>query len=164
LVAAALSVAACQSPTSASSNSTMTMTFSPDPVTATPSSGVSYTIKNANKPDETHDYQYATTFAVTLKNTDTVGVTISSLIIKVQQASGGIVVVPTTGDTEYYTFTSSPNSNRVEANNGTETSQFNVWYSLPNQGQEAIITVSYTVTKDDNSGSFSSQGSLHVVP
>ena len=100
LVAAALSVAACQSPTSASSNSTMTMTFSPDPVTATPSSGVSYTIKNANKPDETHDYQYATTFAVTLKNTDTVGVTISSLIIKVQQASGGIVVVQTTGDTE----------------------------------------------------------------
>ena len=164
LAAGALSLAACQSPTTASSSSSVTMTFSPDPVSASPSSGVSYTIKNANKPDETHEYQYMTTFAATLKNADKTGMTISALSISVQQASGGIVVVSTTGDAEHYTFSSTPDSNKVAANGGTETSQFTVWYSLPSQGHEALITINYSLSMDDDSGSFASSGSVHVAP
>jgi hypothetical protein len=164
LAAGALSLVACQSPTTASSTGSVTMTFSPDPVSANPSSGKTFTIKNSNKPDETREYQYVTSFAVKLTNTNKTGATVSAVTIKVQQASGGIVVVPTTGDIEYYTFDSSPDSNKVAANGGSETTQFTVWYSLPSQGREALITINYSLAADDSSGSFGSTGSVRVVP
>jgi len=164
LAAGALSLVACQSPTTASSTDTVTMTFSPDPVSANPSSGRFYTIKNANKPDQVIELQYATSFAVTLKNTSKVGATIAALTVKVQQASGGIVVVPTTGDVEYFDYDPASESNKVPANDGTETTQFTVYYTLPNKGKEAIVTISCSLTADDSSGSFSSQGTVRVLP
>jgi hypothetical protein len=164
LVAGLLSFVACESPTSSSSSTyDMDLTFTPSPATADASSGKSYTIKNASKPDETYAYSWVTTFTVTLKNSGTTGATISGLTIGVQQASGGIIMTSTTGDSEHYDYSSSPDSNRVEANGGTTNTTLTVWYTLPNGGKEAIITVNCSF-KDDDDVTYSASDTVRVTP
>jgi hypothetical protein len=80
--------------------------------------------------------------------------------VKVQQATAGIVVVPTGSDKEYYQYTSSASSSRLPAK-GTTSLGFTVWYDLPNKVQEGLVTVTFSFT-DDANVSFSESPTVQV--
>jgi hypothetical protein len=150
----------CDDSTEADSTEEATFTVSPSPAVAEQSSGKTYTIVG----DDTHadqiiNYPWKTRFTVTMEETGGVGRDITSMSIKVQQASAGVVIVPTTG-TEYYDYQSQASSNRLEAKGKTSVT-FDVWYDLPNKGQEALITVSFSFTDDDDL-SFSESTTVQV--
>jgi len=116
----------------------------PDITSAVRSGGKFYLITRTDKPDESREYDYQTSFTITVAETNGVRVYIKGVGIKVQQAFGGIVAPPTTGDVEHYEFVSRPSSNQVEGR-GNATVQFDVWYDLPNLGREALVTVTFTI-------------------
>jgi hypothetical protein len=161
LLAAAL-ISACQSPTEPDEVPTE-ITASPDPTTATGPTGVTYVVQRDNRPDEIREYDWRTFFTVTIRavNLDAAA-DITSLSVNVQQASGGIVVPPTTGETEKYQFNSSPSGNRLERN-GTVTIGFEVLYDLPNLGKEALVTVTLGFLDDDDV-SFTDSVKVRVAP
>jgi hypothetical protein len=162
LVIGLISMVACQSPTTSTSGD-VNLTFSPSPASPHQSSGRTYTIKYTSKPDETYSYAWVAEFAATLTNTSDTGVTITGVSITVQQASGGIAVSSTTGESEHYDYSTAPDSNRVEGNGGTANSAITVWYTLPNGGAESLITVSYSFMDDDDV-TFSVSETIRVVP
>jgi hypothetical protein len=89
-----------------------------------------------------------------------VGRDIKSMAVKVQQASGGIVITPTGSDIEHYDYLSHASGSRLEAK-GKASVTFDVWYDLPNKGREALVTVAFSFT-DDNDSSFSETTSVQV--
>src|SRR6266498_2378502 len=97
LASTAVWLVACSSPTDPSATTAkVTLTANPNPTSALPSSGVTYTIVgDATHPDQIKEYP--------------------------SQSSG----------------------NRLEGH-GTAVVGFDVWYALPNQGREAVITVIVT--------------------
>jgi hypothetical protein len=118
-----------------------TLTGSPNPTTATPSTGVFYTIVgDANHADVIKPYTFTTSFVVNMQETGGIALNITAVDVKVQQASGGIVIAPSGGSIEYFKFNSSASGNLLPAK-GTANVGFQVWYDLPNQGREALITV-----------------------
>jgi hypothetical protein len=148
LVAAACMLCACQSPTD--EPSTVDLTGTPDPAAAETASGVFYTIRGDDThPDKTIEYPWKATFSVIAKQTGGVGMDITGVTVKVQQATGGIVTPPTTGDVEHYQFTSHASGNRLEKD-GTATVGFDVWYDLPNKGREGLATVSFSFIDDND--------------
>ena len=65
-----------------------------------------------------------------------------------RQTTADIIVVPPPGLVEHYEFDAAPHNNRVET--GTEISiDYEVWYTLPNEGREAQINVDLTFVDDD---------------
>ena len=82
--------------------------------------------------------------------------------LKVQQASGGIVITPSGGEVEHYQFNSSASGNQLSAN-GSATVGFEVWYDLPNKGREALVTVSLAF-KDDDANTYSDSVDVRVSP
>jgi hypothetical protein len=164
LILGLAAVAACQSPTTAdNTGSDVTLSFTPDPAAATPSTDKTYVVKNPSKPDEIVPYSWVASFTVNMKNTSKTGATVKAMTANVQQASGGIVQVPTTGDTEHFENTFAADTNTVGANGGTANVAFTVWYRLPNGGKEAIITVSCSFLGDDGV-SYSKSASVRVLP
>jgi hypothetical protein len=163
LILGLLAVVGCQSPTTADSSGDVTMTFDPSPTTPGGPDGRTFLIRNANKPDQTVPYDHVANFTITLKNSAKKAATIMACTIVVQQATGGIVVTPTTGDSEHYDFTQAPTSNVVAANGGAVTSAFQIWYWLPNGGAEAIVTVNYSF-RDEDDITFSKSASVRIVP
>jgi hypothetical protein len=161
LLLLALLLPACSAPT-ASTTLSVNLTGSPDPTTATPSQGVTYTITNPDSTTTTKEYQYQTSFSVTLQETGGTQLNITALNLVVQQASGGIVITPSGGDKEYYRFNSSAPTNVLDAH-GTISIGFQVWYSLPSGGKEALITVTFGFT-DNNSNSYSKTVQVKVAP
>ena len=93
----------------------MDLTASPDPAQATASTGVTYTIKGDHDghPDEIRTYPWKTSFVVNIQETGGLALDITAVNLKVQQASGGIVIAPSGGEVEYYQFNSSASGNRV---------------------------------------------------
>ena len=168
LLLAVLGWAGCSSPTSPSTL-TATLTATPNPTSATPASGVSYTIVgDATHPDVTKDYPYTTSFVVNIQETGGTALNITAVNLKVQQASGGIVIAPSGGDIEHFQFNSSASGNLLPAK-GTATVGFQVWYDLPNKGREALVTVSISfqeVTADSTGvmQTFQSSVSVKVSP
>ena len=75
---------------------------------------------------------------------------VTAINLTFQQATGGIVITPSGGDTVYYKFSSSAATNHVNAN-GTADVGFDVWYKLPNQGSEGLATVAFSYTYTDKS-------------
>ena len=138
------------SPLTTSDDADIELTASPSPTTATVSSGRTYTITYDTKPNETYEYEFKTSFTVTLKNTTKVGVKISSMSVTVNQASGGIIVTPTSGETAHYDYTTQVSSNRVEGNGGTATVALEVWYTVPSHAREALLTASFSFLNDDD--------------
>src|SRR5262249_55195570 len=105
VMAAAVLLSACHSPTDAAS--TLHLSATPTPAAAEPASGVSYTIRgDSTHPDQTLQYPWVASFSCIAKQTGGVGMSITGVAVKVQQATGGIVTPPTTGDVEHYQFTS----------------------------------------------------------
>jgi hypothetical protein len=78
-------------------------------------------------------------------------VTINSASTKVQQASGGIVSTPASGDTEHYdaVILGSSTSTISQVGAGAQLT-VRVWYTLPSNGKEALITESISL-KDSSS-------------
>jgi hypothetical protein len=135
----------CSSPTDPSATTAkVDLVANPSPTSALPSSGVTYTIVgDATHPDQTKEYPWRTHFSVNMAETAGVGLDITSISVKVQQAAGGIITPPTNGQIEHYQFTSQSSGNRLEGH-GTTVVGFDVWYALPNQGREAVVTVIVT--------------------
>jgi hypothetical protein len=151
-------VAGCGTTDPTSTASTFTVV--PATATAEEASGKTYTILGDDThPDKVITYPWKTSFTVSIEETAGVGRDITAVSVKVQQASGGIVIMPTSG-TEYYDYTSHASGNRIEAK-GTGTVGFDVWYDLPNKGREALVTVTFSFL-DDNSSSFSESTSVKV--
>lgn len=131
------------SPTSASSTSTSTSTTtaatvtvvaSPDPATAQVSTDGAY--------------RWSGAFTATVSNTNTSAITIKSISADLQQASGGIVINPIPGTDEAFRFDVRAPFNRI-AVNANMAIPFTFFYTLPNGGREALVTMSFSVTTDD---------------
>jgi hypothetical protein len=145
--------AACSSPTSPTTL-TATLTATPNPSTATAAQGVSYTIVgDATHADVTKEYPFTTSFLVDIEETGGIALNITAVNLKVQQASGGIVIAPSGGQVEHFQFNSSASGNLLPAK-GHASVGFQVWYDLPNQGKEALVTVSLSFQEvtADNTG------------
>ena len=105
------------------------------------STGVTYKIEGTDdEPDEVRTYPWKTSFVVNIQETGGLAVDITAVTLKVQQASGGIVIAPSGGEVEYYRFNSSASGNRVTAN-GSASVGFEVWYDLPNLRKEAAAAL-----------------------
>lgn len=148
LVMAACWLVSCESPTSATSID-LTLTASPDPALAEASSGVTYKVTNSDDTVSSYDYTWRTSFTVTVQEEGGKGLDITAVDLAVQMASGGIVIQPSGGETIYYKFTSSAGGNRVNAN-GSASIGFTVWYDLPNDQKEALVTVTMGFEDDDD--------------
>jgi hypothetical protein len=161
LLLAAVALCACDAPTSSTSLE-VTLTASPDPAVAQVSHGVTYQVTNPDSTVSTYEYPWTTSFTVTIQETGGMAVDITSVNLKVQQASGGIVITPSGGDSERYRFNSSASGNRVPAN-GSASVGFQVWYDLPNGGKEALITVSFGF-QDDDGHTYADSAQVKVAP
>jgi hypothetical protein len=145
-----LGAAGCDSPTEPTTLE-VDLTANPSPATAAASQGVFYVIKGDDThPDETREYPWTTSFVVEMQETGGMGLEITAVNLKVQQASGGIVIAPSGGEVERYQFNSSASGNSLPAR-GHASVGFQVWYDLPNKGKEALVTVSLAF-KEVNEG------------
>jgi len=161
-LALACCIGACQSPTTATSID-VTLSAAPDPAPAVQSSGVTYTVTNADSTISTYEYDWKTTFTVTVKENGGKATEITAVDLKIQQASGGIVITPSGGDKEYFRFNSSASGNHLNAN-GSASIGFDVWYDLPNKGREALVTVALSF-KDTAAGTTASDSiQVKVAP
>jgi hypothetical protein len=161
LLSAVTFTCACEEELTDATSEESVFTFSPSPAIATPSSGVTYTILGDDThPDQIIEYPWKTSFTVTIQETAGVGRNITAMSLKVQQASGGIVITPTSG-VEHYQYNSQASGNRIEGN-GTANVSFEAWYDLPNDGREALVTVTFSFT-DDNNASFAELASVQVL-
>jgi hypothetical protein len=165
-VLAAAAWGGCSAPTSSSPEFDVTITYSPDPAVATESAGVQYKVTNADDSVSYFDYDFRVHFEVNIKENSGLSLDVTSINLTVQQAAGGIVITPSGGDQVYFKFSSSAVTNRINAN-GSAGVGFDVWYDLPNQGREALITVGFTFEyedEDDDTYSFSDTVKVKVAP
>jgi hypothetical protein len=142
---AALSVGAC----GGSSTSPTTPTASASPTTAPILTIVTNPSPALVTPSTDPAYQWSTSFSLTLTESAGVAVTVRSLSANLQQSAGGIVVTPPTGLAEAFRYQVKSSGNRVDPN-GTMTIGFTFLYTLPQPGQEALVTI--TLNCFDDSG------------
>ena len=69
-------------------------------------------------------------------------------------------------DVDVHVTTSSAPSFRPRTRNGSAGVGFDVWYDLPNQGKEALITVGFTFEheSDGNTYTYSDTAKVKVAP
>jgi hypothetical protein len=142
---AALSLGAC-----GGSDTTTSPTASPSPTAAPVVTIVANPAEAPITASTDPGYEWATSFSLTLTESAGVAVNIRSVSATLQQAAGGIVVTPPTGLAEAFRYEVKSPSNRLEAN-GTLTIGFTFLYTLPQPGEEALVTV--TVNLYDDLGS-----------
>jgi hypothetical protein len=165
LVAAA-GLGGCSSPTESDPDFDVTFIANPDPAVATPSTGVQYKVTNADDSVSYYDYDYRASFSVNIKDEAGMALDITSINLTIQQATGGIVVTPSGGDQVYFKFNSSAATNHLNANGSADVG-FDVWYDLPNQGREALVTVSFTFEyedEDEDTYTYSDTFQVKVAP
>jgi hypothetical protein len=153
---------ACSAPTSSSPTLDVTLTANPDPSTASGPTGVQYKVTNADSTVSLYEYDYRTSFTVTIKENAGTALDITAIDLKVQQATGGIVITPSGGDQIYYKFNSSAVTNRINANGSAEIG-FDAWYDLPNGGKEALVTIGFSF-QDDDDNTYSKTFQVKVAP
>jgi hypothetical protein len=153
---------ACSSPTSSTKTLDVTLTANPDPATASGPTGVQYKVTNADSTVSYYDYDYRTSFTVKIQENAGTALDITAIDLKVQQATGGIVITPSGGDQIYFKFNSSAVTNRINAKGSADVG-FDTWYDLPNGGREALVTVGFTF-KDDDDNTYSKTMQVKVAP
>jgi hypothetical protein len=174
LVLVSCALASCQSPSDPNETvDLLDVSVTPDPSAANGPTGRFYTVTRTDLPDELREYDWHTTFTITVRlNEDAANenvgldlpLDITSATVAVQQASGGIVTPPTGGQTEKYEFViAQSSSNRFTAIGGTVTMTFDVWYDLPNLRREALVNVTLGF-RDDDTFSFSEVVPVKVGP
>jgi hypothetical protein len=141
-VLAALSLGAC-----GGSDTTTSPTASPSPTAVPVVTTVASPAEAAVIASTDPAYQWATSFSLTLTETAGVAANLRSISANLQQAAGGIVVTPPTGLAEAFRYEVKSPSNRLEAS-GTLTIGFTFLYTLPQPGQEALITVTLNLYDD----------------
>jgi hypothetical protein len=173
-LASLAALAGCQSPSDPNETvDLLDVTTSPDPATSAGPTGRFYTIEKDDEPDEVREFDWHSTFTVTVRltedaNNENVGLDlpldVTSATVAVQQASGGIVTPPTGTEKEHYDFViASSSSNRLTAVGSTVTMTFDVWYDLPNLRKEALVNVSLGFA-DDGSYRFTEVVPVRVAP
>ena len=120
--------------TSSSGSATVTIAITPSPVSGRGSSDGSYTWQGA--------------FVATVTNSKSVPITINSIAADLQQSSGGIVITPLPDTDESFRFEVQAPFNRVDTN-ASMAIPFTFFYTLPNRGREAKVTISLSVTSDE---------------
>jgi hypothetical protein len=174
LVLASCALASCQSPSDPDETvDLLEVSIAPDPSVANGPTGRFYTIERDDQPDEVREYDWHTTFTISVRLTEdaaneNVGLDlpldVTSATVVVQQASGGIVTPPTGGQTEKYEFViAQSSSNRFTAIGGTVSMTFDVWYDLPNLRKEALVNVTLGF-RDDDTFSFTEVVPVKVGP
>jgi hypothetical protein len=178
LLAAMSLLSGCQSPTDPDDvigvDDFVEASASPDPATADSSSGRTYrVVRGNNQPDDILEYDWKTTFTVTVRINDKAAdedlslefpLDITSATVKAQQASGGIVTPPTGGETEHTDFTiANTSGSQFGAINTSNTITFDVWYDLPNLRKEALMTVTIAM-KDADGRTFTKIKDVRVAP
>jgi hypothetical protein len=153
---------ACSSPTSSTPTLSVTLTNTPNPATASGPTGVQYKVTNADSSVSYYEYDWRTIFSVTIQETGGKALDITALDLKVQQATGGIVIPPSGGDQVYYKFTSSAVTNHINAKGSAEVG-FDVLYDLPNLKREALVTVGFTF-QDSDKNTYSQTLDVKVAP
>jgi hypothetical protein len=139
----ALSLGACGGSSTTSPSTTVSPSPSnPPTITNTPSAA-----PVTASPDP--NYEWSCSFTVTMTESAGVAVTIRSISATLQQAADGIIVTPPTGLSEVYRYEVKSPSNRLPAN-GTLTIDFTFLYTLPQPGNEALVTI--TLNCYDDSG------------
>ena len=171
LLAASLNFA-CQSPTDPSDLDYIEVN-APSIVDATGPSGRFYTIAATDtEPRRTIEYPWVARFTVSLRLTSDATnedgaldfpVDVTATSGTVQQASGGIVVPPPTGTTIYSEIVPFASGNRFNAVNDTVTITYDVYYHLPSGGKEALITMNFSFTDDDDN-TISDSAQIRVAP
>lgn len=177
LIAVAMTTG-CQKPTDPDDvtnyNDVIDASVSPNPAMADVSRGKTYrVVRGNNQPDEILEYDWQTTFAVTISfnnkatrdNVDVdFPVKLSAAALVVKQASGGIVTPPTGGETEHYeSVTLQASGNQFAAVGSSVTMTFQVWYDLPSLRREALVNVNLSFV-DDSGTSFTRTVDVQVAP
>jgi hypothetical protein len=165
---------ACQSPSDPDETPDfLDVTVSPEPAVASgPGTGRFYVVQRDDRPDETREYDWTTSFTVTVRLNEHADdedvnlefpVRITAATVKVQQASGGIVTAPTGTESERFEYVSQASSNRFSGASTGVSMTYQVWYDLPNLRREALVTVTLTFV-DENGRSFSEVVEALVAP
>jgi hypothetical protein len=178
LLGAAMTLAACQSPTDPDDvigvDDFVETSVSPDPAEASPSSGRTYrVVRGNNQPDEILEYDWKSTFTITVRINNTATdedldlefpLDITSATVKAQQASGGIVTPPSGGEVEHTDFTiAQTTGSRFAAANTSNSLTFDVWYDFPNLKREALMTLTIAM-KDADGRTFTKVHEVRVSP
>ena len=119
--------------TTTSATPTVTVTASPNPATAGASANVAYA--------------YSVAFVATIANTNASPITIRSITADLQQSSGGIVITPAAGTDEVIRYDVRAPGNRIDVNSSMAI-PFTFFYTLPNGGREALVSLSFSVVTD----------------
>jgi hypothetical protein len=127
--------------TATSPTDTTTTTTATATVTATPSSDTVVVTPGGGT------YAWTGSFSVTISNTNASPITIKSITADLQQSSGGIVITPITGTDEAFRFDVRAPGNRIDVNS-TMAIPFTFFYTLPNGGREALVSMSFSVVTD----------------
>lgn len=134
---------------------------SPSPVTVTVS-GVTASGDTATAtPSSDPAYTWSATFTVTLTETAGVAATVRSLAANLQQAAGGIVITPPAGLSEKFRFNVNAGTNALAAS-GTLPIDFEFFYTLPNGGRQAKITITFSLS-DANGAQIQVTATVNVV-
>jgi hypothetical protein len=107
------------------------MTASPDPAPSGPSSDTGY--------------QWSTSTTFTLTEANGVAVTVDKITLRLEAAAGGIVIAGT--DPAVYRFQVRAGGNKIPAK-GTLPITTDFFYTLPNQGREALVTATVSLFDD----------------
>jgi hypothetical protein len=164
---------ACQSPTDPDETlDVIEASGAPDPTSATGATGKTYTVTKSDDTTEVREYDWKATFTVRVRLTEDANdssitlelpVKLSSASIRVQQAAGGIVTPPTGSETERFEYVIvNASSNQLPAVNSTVDLTFDVWYDLPNQRRESLISVAL-VFADKSGRQFSETVEVRVA-
>lgn len=170
-------LSACQSPTdpddSLKVDDFLVVTADPAVATAEASTdGRTYRVARNELPDEILPFDWKTSFVIHVTLNDqaddddylTFPVTLSTVAVKVNQASGGIITPPTGGEVEHSDYVVTQSSgNAFSGINTSHTMTFDVWYDLPSLRKEAVIALTLTFV-DDDGVTFSKVFELKVAP
>ena len=124
-------------------------------VTAVPNPAV---VVVAASPDNA--FRWSGSFVVTITNTNATAINVKSITADLQQSSAGIVITPVVGTDEAFRFDVRAPGSAV-AVNGTLDIPFTFYYTLPNGGREALVSLAFNVATDAGaSGSVTSSVTL----
>ena len=165
LLVAGVSLAACQEtplqPTDARPRHVPVQTsLAPEPLYAVASTGVTFAVDG-----EVREYAYHVSFDLILRAhpDNEIGVMLTSDSVVLQQLESVPVEAPGGGvDRETWRFEARSGEDRIEAREETARA-FDVWYTLPNGGREALIALSLDFV-DDNGTAFSQVHQVAVEP
>jgi hypothetical protein len=177
----AVALSACQKTDSTSTtlkvDDFVVSSYSPNPAQADgPGTGVTYRVViGNNQPDEIREYQWHVGFgmSITINNNATSSsvkltfpATITSAAGVVHQASGGIIVPPSSTDAEYSKCNISNSSgSTIGGVNGSINMNWDCWYTLPSGRKEATVVLTMNMTDDSSTPqTFTKTVNVNVAP